>query len=137
DHPTGQLHSSTLFTPPDAMVRNRWTPSTGMGGGRHVPESAVVINRGAHPPARRGPTKREAAPFYDQSGPVTGECLGAAKMKLSSWREAAGRYPRVMRARLLPQGEHHIVSIITRSTASRRSGFSYAVQLTRRRSAWR
>ena len=30
---------------PDAMVRNRWTPSNGMGGGRHVPESAVVINR--------------------------------------------------------------------------------------------
>jgi len=30
---------------PDAMVRNRWTPSTGMGGGRNVPESAVVMNR--------------------------------------------------------------------------------------------
>ena len=33
---------------PDAMVRNRWTPSTGMGGGRHVPESVVVIKRCAH-----------------------------------------------------------------------------------------
>src|SRR5262249_42689028 len=36
---------------PDAMVRNRWTSSTGMGGGRHVPESAVAINRCAHYPS--------------------------------------------------------------------------------------
>jgi len=30
---------------PDAVLRNRWTPPSGMGGGRHVPESVVVMNR--------------------------------------------------------------------------------------------
>jgi hypothetical protein len=30
------------------MVRNRWTPSVGTGGGRHLPDRAVVINRYAH-----------------------------------------------------------------------------------------
>ena len=33
---------------PDAVLRNRWTPPSGMGGGRHVPESVVVMNRCAH-----------------------------------------------------------------------------------------
>jgi hypothetical protein len=46
DHPTGQrVHA--IHTP-DAMVRNRWTPSVGTGGGRHLPDTAVVINRYAH-----------------------------------------------------------------------------------------
>jgi hypothetical protein len=43
-----------VFTPPDAMVRVRWTPSTGMGGGRHVPESAA-INRCAQGVLSREP----------------------------------------------------------------------------------
>ena len=37
---------------PDAVLRNRWTPPSGMGGGRHVPESVVVMNRCAHCDAR-------------------------------------------------------------------------------------
>ena len=59
---------------PDAVLRNRWTPPSGMGGGRHVPESVVVMNRCAQAVAR-GSIPSQFDP--ERSSPMSCRCNAA------------------------------------------------------------